>query len=77
MVATIFGLDRLPDNGIRLSIEDAKSLSLEQDNFWFSIENRNSSGVAHALDALAVKISRFLGKGFKNISARNYFQTRI
>ena len=76
MVATIFGLDRLPGNGIRISIEGAKSLRLEQDNFWFSIENRNSSGVAHALDAVSVKISRFLGKGIQKYIGKELFSNK-
>ena len=53
-----------------------ESFSVEQDNFWFSNENRNITGIAHALDSLSSKITKRLGKGLASVFGQTLFANK-
>ena len=63
----VLQLHQLPPNGLEISKSDGLLLGKEQDLFWLSYESKNPSGVAHALDALTNKLTRFVAKGLDGV----------
>ena len=53
-----------------------ESFSVEQDNFWFSNEIRNVTGIAHALDSLSSKITIRLGNSLVSIFGQTLFTNK-
>jgi len=67
MIEMVLELRHLPPNGLEISKSNGLLLGKEQDLFWLSHESKNPSGVAHALDALANKLTRFVAKGLEGV----------
>ena len=58
----IYGIANIPSGGLAISDRDLAAFGEEQNNFWMSNEGGSTGGMAHALDALGMKIGRFYGK---------------